>query len=169
MTVKRGDVVLVDYPFTTDQKRGRGSFTFPETHGTPRSGYSSRRGELFDEGLVVRCRHAEIEHIAETAGVARQERPRIQARVRGRRGSGKDRPRPAASTQGVHVPGHARAPHRVPALARHIRALRPARSHRASVPSRCSGSCARSRRSVRGSAHEPPVRHRSTATFREDP
>ena len=78
MTVKRGDVVLVDYPFTTDQKRRRSSFHLPGDSATPRSGYSSRRGELFDEGLVVRCRHAEIEHIAETAGVVGQERPRIQ-------------------------------------------------------------------------------------------
>ena len=62
-------------PWMSEMKRGGSSFHLPgdSRHSTFRVFLA--RGGLFDEGLVVRCRHAEIEHIAETAGVVGQERP----------------------------------------------------------------------------------------------
>src|SRR5271166_52325 len=169
MTVKRGDVVLVHYPFTPVLKRGRSSFTFPKTHATPRSGYSSRRGELLDEGLVVRCRHAEIEHIAETAGVARQERPRIQPE------SGED----AGAVKTVLVRRLQHKASMFQDMPEHLIGFQ--RSHDIFEHSgplvvielwSQVGVAGRVRDlddQFGDSAHEPPVRHRSTATFREDP
>ena len=56
-----------------------------------------RRGQPFDEGFVFRRCHAQIEHLAETAGVVRHECPRIQPE------SGKDaRPVKTVIVRGLH-------------------------------------------------------------------